>query len=701
MRRHLAATSDWTSSPEAASPSSSKGIHATAWRPARGNQYCYDGYVRHPESGSWSGRVLAALEAGDSIGREAAMEIAPGALYARLSAERLPEIPASEIRQALTSSGLRADPRGIAFLGARITGALDLSSVDKLPPLRFVGCDFEAPPILSHSSIAALAIERCAIPGLWAAGIEVHADLRLAGIEARGTVDLAGCQIGRRMNMSGAWLDHPEGVALSIDRASVGGVAALHDMSVHGEVNAVGLQTGGELDLTHAQILAGEEGGPRTVLRLGGAEIGGNLKLTGLVTLGEVRAPGIRVSGQVDASEARLHGREGRALQLNRARIEGSFFLERAQVDGDVRVIGARIGGQLFLDESRLTSHGGFALLMGGTDVAGNVYLTRARFVGQWSARGAVIRGRVRARDSVFEASGKRALELDRMIVEGDAELSGVIVMGDASIAAAFRKSLDLTNGNFATLSFAEAEIRRLVLDATTATRIDFSGADIGHLVAGARPLPPISTAQGWRVGVLEGRRRTGTTETDAEVLDGSTPPLTRDEVTEWLDQSQGSFESDSHGFSQQPWKAIAQAFADLGQPEDARRLRFRASRRATRAASPMARLPRLLYGATVGYGYYPGLVLFWLAGLYGVALVAASTAAFKPTRPNETADNDRVIPWLLAVDTALPAAATGEAAAWTVTDPAWALLFGSIRVAGWVLISLLIAGVTGIIRKD
>ena len=93
--------------------------------------------------------------------------------------------------------------------------------------------------------------------------------------------------------------------------------------------------------------------------------------------------------------------------------------------------------------------------------------------------------------------------------------------------------------------------------------------------------------------------------------------------------------------------------------------------------------------------------MLFWLAGLYGIALVAASTAAFKPTRPNETADNDQVIPWLLAVDTALPAAATGEAAAWTVIDPAWALLFGGIRVAGWTLISLLIAGVTGIIRKD
>jgi hypothetical protein len=91
-----------------------------------------------------------------------------------------------------------------------------------------------------------------------------------------------------------------------------------------------------------------------------------------------------------------------------------------------------------------------------------------------------------------------------------------------------------------------------------------------------------------------------------------------------------------------------------------------------------------------VGYGYYPGLVVFWLAGLYVAALAAASFAAFVPTRPNETADDDRVVPWLLAVDMALPAAATGEAAAWTVVDPTWALLLGAIGVAGWVLISLL-----------
>jgi len=655
--------------------------------------------VRESSGGdaAWADQVRRALEHGGVIGESTADS--PGG---DSDIEHPPRgravIPASEVRQALVSRARPSDPRGVEFRGVRLSGVLDLASVEGLPPLRFRSCQFDAAPVFANASVASLAIERCSLPGLDLRGIAVHGDLRLIGIDADGTVDAEDARIGRQLLLSEATLHQPDGVALVLSGASIGGRVALDRLNAVGEVNAIGVRSGGEMDLTDAVIALPETREVRTVLRLGGADIGGNLQLARMVTHGEVRAPGIRVAGQVDAADAQLTGRAGRALQLNRARIEGSLFLENAVVHADVRIIGAKIGGQLFLSGSRLSSDA-FALLLGGTEVAGNVYLIGARFTGLFSARGAVIRGRIRARDATFTDPGW-AIEFDRMTVEGDIELTGATVTGKASMAGSFRTSLDLTDATFGRLSLAEADIGTLVLDGTTADGIDFSGTSITHLVTGRRPLPRIVTAHGWRVGMLGAASRSSTAAAPAGASEQS-GPLTRDEATRWLDGAQAQSAAGSSGFSQQPWKALAQAFADLGQPEDARRLRFRASRRATRAASPFARAPRRLYGATVGYGYYPGLVVFWLAGLYLVALTAASIAVFQPTRPDATTAGDKVIPWLFAVDTALPAAATGEAAAWSVVDPFWGLLFGAIRVVGWVLISLLIAGVTGIIRKD
>jgi hypothetical protein len=61
-----------------------------------------------------------------------------------------------------------------------------------------------------------------------------------------------------------------------------------------------------------------------------------------------------------------------------------------------------------------------------------------------------------------------------------------------------------------------------------------------------------------------------------------------------------------------------------------------------------------------------------------------------------------RFDPWLVAVDSAIPAAQTGQADFWRPTDnPGLMYLLVVVKVSAWVLTALLLAGATGFLRKD
>ncbi|GAA1267415.1 hypothetical protein GCM10009589_20680 [Arthrobacter pascens] len=58
--------------------------------------------------------------------------------------------------------------------------------------------------------------------------------------------------------------------------------------------------------------------------------------------------------------------------------------------------------------------------------------------------------------------------------------------------------------------------------------------------------------------------------------------------------------------------------------------------------------------------------------------------------------------PGLFAVDTAIPAAATGQADAWRISGTPWLQgTFAAIRGLAWLLAALLLAGLTGLLRND
>ncbi len=195
--------------------------------------------------------------------------------------------------------------------------------------------------------------------------------------------------------------------------------------------------------------------------------------------------------------------------------------------------------------------------------------------------------------------------------------------------------------------------------------------------------------------------------------------------------------------FVAQPWHELAQVYDRNGQPSDARFLRLRAARLTTKHAPWWSKPPRWGYGLLVGYGYFPLVAGAWLvAAVFTAWLIGGThTAAFVPSNPaalqsalvssaaagktnalrpatqntpsvtaskvtgatncDQLGSYPCLRPLLYSLDVVLPpTVTTGQSTAWRPTQDWIAYTLTSLRTFGWLLTALLLAGVTGLLRK-
>jgi uncharacterized protein YjbI with pentapeptide repeats len=676
------------------------------------------------------------------------------------------ELPAEDIRALLLEPDLVIDPRGLRVRGALVTGILDLDNA-KLPcRLVFTHCRFENAPSFEQAILPGLVLEAVALPGLSLHSARLTGGANLTGLRSTGEVMAENIHIGGRLDLTGAKLDNPGGIALNLNGADIAGNTFLGGLESTGEVRATGAHVDGSLLLTGAKLknpgwyalaLDGAEisrgaqlshleavGGVRALdvhigggldltearlnsmylgaLNLDRADVAGNLILENLEAVGEVRALGAHIGGRLDLTMARLTSPEETALNLDGADVTGGVVLDNLVADGEVRAVGAHIGVKLSMFAARLNSKPRPALNLAGIDIKGNAFMVILQAHGDVMANRAHIDGQLHMGGAKLNAPDGCALclsgaEITGNVVLAELEAAGHVEASFSHVAGALdlrRAKLDNPGGNALDLSAATLGI--LVLDDafTAEGRTDLSHASIHVLSVGrekpAHGLPPLSGAQGWTLGTVLGFLRTD-----------------RKSARAWLDtidtvpRTGGRKE-----FAAQPWKEIAKIYDQIGQPEDARRLRFWAARRTTRVAPWTSKLVRWPYATLVGYGYYPLIVLGWLAALWLTVLVMCClhAQAFTPTdsrastvtvTTNNRSDEVRVTgatapppnyprfdAGLFAVDTAIPAAETGQANAWRVTENTWLpSVFAAVKGFAWLLTALLLAGITGILRKD
>lgn len=369
-------------------------------------------------------------------------------------------------------------PRGVEVVGARVRGRLDLTGAGV--PHRFAlrACCFDEPVALESATTRDVSLSGSELPGLRATHATIEGGLDLAEVVTTGPIVLAGATVRHQLDLAGATLDPGDGDDLTLDaeRAEVGGSVLLSGrdrprFTAEGRVCLDGATIGGDLDLAGARIShpAG------VALSAAWATVAGSVLMYrsrsrgrsephGCEVRGMTNLYGARVGGALDLSGSELENatadrrpHEDRplhvALEASLARIDGGVFLtpnhdRPFRAVGQVRLVRAQVGGGFELVGAQLAGDREQALVAEGITVTGNA---TARFPdGAESARaltchggielgGARITGRLDLSGAQLHNAGGDALNLD------EAEVGGALLLepvGDRPFAATGRVSV-------------------------------------------------------------------------------------------------------------------------------------------------------------------------------------------------------------------------------------------------------------------
>ena len=612
---------------------------------------------------------------------------------------------------ALVGDGLTVD--GGAFLGKlKVTkGAICLSRAAVTGVLRLTDAELYG----NDGNGDALVLD----------GLRVNGGAFLGKLIAtKGAIRLSRATIKGALVLTEAKLfgKNDEGTALVGDGLTVDGGAFLEQLTVtEGAIRLTRAKVTGALKLTEAKLFGKNDKGTALVgdgLTVDGDASLGNLEVTG----GAVRLAGATISGQLELTGAQLNGKDinGAALVADGLTVEGGAFLVKLiATKGAIRLSRATIKGALVLTESKLFGKNdkGTALVGDGLTVDGDASLGNLEVTGgAVRLAGATISGQLELTGA--QLNGKDingdAFAADGLCVHGDAllreikvarvpsRLLGATVTGQLKLRAA---ELNGKNDHGNALAADRLRVDGSIFlekmtvrsDATLALRY----GRLGNLVLDDNP-----PSGGWPRYSFVGLQY--------DQIHGG--PATSARQGARLLASQ----ADKPRPAQSYWQ-LADYYAKVGNEPAARRLRVWSN--VVQAGAHPWSWPRcFLYGLTTGFGYYPFLALLWLTLLIGVdtGAVNAHRSDFIPSKapaisvsvakgqpPVNSSHCDTRYPCfnpvLYATDTVIPVISLGQQDAWRVdtsrAGPDLELL--ATKALGWILTTLLVGGVGGLLRRS
>jgi hypothetical protein len=618
----------------------------------------------------------------------------------------------------------RVDPKGIQLMGAKLTGPLELSFASVPFPFLLKLCSLTEDSDFTSLSLPALSLMGSRIRSMAADGLDVKGDVFLGGgFLAEGEVRLHDAQIGGSLNCGGGTFRNPGKNALNADRASVKGSLFLrHGFHAEGEVRLLNAQIGGDLNC-----------GGGTFKNPGGkafdadrASVKGSLFLrNGFQAEGEVRLLNAQIGGDLNCGGGTFKNTphkdvpgSGKALNAGGVNVMRNVLLSRQTgekgkeftAEGEVRLLGAQIGGDLLCAGGRFKNppqngvpESGTALYADGLDVRGSVSL-RQGFTAEGEVRlaGAQIGGDLNCRGGMFSALNGQGTRVDHHLLLRDVRdaKNAIIDLRNASADALFdheaswpaEGNLCLDGFRYGRVSYgpreAEARLRWLALQR------EFTPQPYRQL---AKVLRESGDERGARQVLYEMEK------------------LRRTEQSRiWRNRLHNEKLSQSSLVMGWPRYGLARAWGSV--------LRY-----------------------TIGYGFRLQCTLYWLIGLtvlgtllFGFGYMGGSMA---PTEREAYACFEEqgwpprhyqaFNPFIYALENSVPVLKLGQDSAWApdpgpreqeragaVNFPPWKWLV-RVRphawvtpwllrcyrwlqiVSGWMLATLFVAGVTGVVRKE
>lgn len=698
----------------------------------------------------------------------------------------------------------RVDPRGIRLRGAVVTGCLDLGNMDVPFPLRFDGCEFDSALAVEGAVLHELALTGSLLPGLLANGVRVHRDLDLSGSVVTGghrttasstkgaAIWLCESDIGGRVLCVDTVIRSDGERSLQADLMHAAGTVRLvGQFTAQGEVRLLGARIDGSLDLNGAHM----ESPTGLALDISEAVIGGSMFLTEDISgrrpfiSGRIDLGGTRVAGQVFIRNATLReqGSVPDNVGYSRAWVGGAAAVSAPRlsagaemtIEGHSDVTGGvdlsmsdltdlligghcmlRAPGKTALDLTNAEIRASLVLQAGAT-VAGTIRLTGTRIHGRLSLGG--------ARLSHPERSSLVAAQ--RAVIDGDVLLQGLRASGgrlrfeSAATGSIIAASAELDNPAGSTLSLEQAAVKGSVILAVgfrstglvLLSRIAVDGRaefDGGTFTC---PAPSGPNQAGHAIEAISATIRGGIELGSAAIspsadFTNATTTFLADDPQRWPQRfviSGFTYDRFEHprnrspgptwdrgarigwlarqsAYDASPYEHAARVFRQHGYAADAEQILIAQHRHARRAGSGRTTLPRrlldVLYDLSVGYGYRPGRALWLLAALLILVTITLESPATQgalratsagtvyttrgPLQPATgtashavTCGNGQVrcfSPVFYALDTVLPLISLDQRSTW-YPDPhvRYGLLMewwlNAATVLGWLLSSIFV----------
>ena len=653
--------------------------------------------------------------------------------------------------------------KGVRLSLVRIEGVIDLEFQTLRCPLLMDRCvvDSSGPVNLNCATAPGLGLVGCRLPGLSAGVLRVSTVLNLTSTTFAGPVDLRAARIDGEFLSQGARFEG-KAVALNAENLQVEGNVLLEKVvTTDGAVNLCGARIAGLLQCTGARLdgaVNAADGTPCSLLAEW-IDVGGSLRINvGFTAAHTIMLLGARVGGNFNCRRAVLNGASS-ALNCERLTVGGNLLAERmsttaggfdlrgAQIGGALQCSGAslrgalkapggaqcalfgewmHVGGPIRFNERFVATNTVWLL---GSRIDANLNLRKASLAGATCAlQGERIKvaGNLLGEDLVAtnanaNATNGSALNLQSAEIDGNVKLERAQLVSSAYALLGDR----LKVGGDLLLEQTTFEQGAVILaDANIAGRLRWAPAQVptgavtlaGATVEGLDEAWSLANG-GWPVGGL--LRLDGFSYAD---LDADRAVTVRQRL-DWI-RSQWAARDGSTQFAPGPYAELAGAYRRAGQDGEARAVAI-ARRRDRRDFEPMTRTgavwDRVLY-ATIRYGYESWRAVVLLAAVFVVAIGVFSLAARHADLivPVATPASGHAPPPVTkctseypcfeavgyAIDIVVPLINVHQAAYWAPNASTTAGLLLTVftwlcTALGWLLATLTLAGVTGIIQGE
>jgi hypothetical protein len=220
--------------------------------------------------------------------------------------------------------------KGLRIQGAKIDSDLDFEGLNLLVPIIFWDCAVRGKVNLRDAIAVAISLDGSIARSVDAQRLEVKKYFHLRdGFCSNGIVDLGGARIGEQLSCGGGRFENKDGVALNCDRLIVVGSVLLYESKGRpfcaiGEVCFRGAIIGSQLNLSGAHI-----SNPNGVaLRCDAVSISGDVHLKNrFCAQGEVRFTRVDIHGRFDCGGAKFLNAQGTALAICSTNIGSDLLL--------------------------------------------------------------------------------------------------------------------------------------------------------------------------------------------------------------------------------------------------------------------------------------------------------------------------------------------------------------------------------------